>query len=93
MMVLLRSMIEKLRELKIYKNYLQYWDYDVNENMKMSYNWMDLRILEKIRFSILNGLGYIERLEKKSRNRVTNIFCYKTVENMVFQQFIGDKNF
>ncbi len=54
---------------------------------------MDLRILEKIRFSILNGLGYIERLEKKSRNRVTNIFCYKTVENMVFQQFMGDKNF
>ena len=29
---------------------------------------MDLVILEKIEYSILNGLGYIERLEKKNGN-------------------------
>ena len=30
---------------------------------------MDLVILEKIGPSILNGLGYIERLEKKNGNK------------------------
>lgn len=34
---------------------------------------MDLVILEKIESSILNGLGYIVRLEKKNGNNRINI--------------------
>ena len=45
---------------------LRYWDWDGTKNLKMSYNWVDLVILEKIESSILNGLGYIVRLEKKN---------------------------
>ena len=47
---------------------LRYWDWDGTKNLKMFYNQMDLVVLEKIGPSILNGLGYIERLEKKSGN-------------------------
>lgn len=32
---------------------------------------MDLVELEKIKSSILNGLGYIERLEKKNGNKTS----------------------
>ena len=45
---------------------LRYWDWDGTKNLKMSYNQMDLVILEKIESSILNGLRYIVRLEKKN---------------------------
>ena len=45
---------------------LRYWDWDVTKNLKMSYNQVDLVILEKIESSILNGLGYNVRLEKKN---------------------------
>lgn len=44
------------------------WDWDGTKNLKTPYNQVDLVILEKIECSILNGLGYIERLEKKSWN-------------------------
>jgi len=47
------------------------WDWDGTKNLKMSYNYMDLVILEKIEFCILNGLGYIGRLEKKNGNKNT----------------------
>ncbi len=45
---------------------LRDWDWDGTKNLKMSYNQMDLVILEKIESSILNVLGYIVRLEKKN---------------------------
>lgn len=47
---------------------LQYWDWDGTKNLKMFYNQMDLVVLEKIESCILNGLGYIVRLKKKSGN-------------------------
>lgn len=47
------------------------WYWDGTKNLKMSYNYMDLVILEKIEFCILNGLGYIGRLEKKNGNKNT----------------------
>ena len=45
---------------------LRYLDWDGTKNLKMSYNQVDLVILEKIESSILNGLGYNVRLEKKN---------------------------
>ena len=50
--------------------HFRYWDWDGNKNLKTSYNYMDLVILEKIGPSILNGLGYIVSLEKKSGNNI-----------------------
>ena len=47
------------------------WYWDGTKNLKMSYNYMDLVILEKIEYSILNGLGYIVRLEKKNGSSPT----------------------
>ena len=32
---------------------------------------MDLVVLEKVKSSILNGLGYIGRLEKKNGSKIT----------------------
>ena len=39
----------------------------------MSYNQMDLVILKKIESSILNGLGYTVRFEKKNGNNSKKI--------------------
>ena len=47
---------------------LRYWDQDGTKNLKISYNQVDLVILEKIEPSILNDLRYIGRLEKKRWN-------------------------
>lgn len=47
---------------------LRYWDGDGTKNSKTPYNQLDFGILEKIGPSILNGLGYIGRLEKKNGN-------------------------
>ena len=48
---------------------LRYWDWDGTKNLKISYNQVDLVILEKIEPSILNDLRYIGRLEKKSLSK------------------------
>ena len=48
---------------------LRYWDWDGTKNLKISYNQVDLLILEKIEPGILNDLRYIGRLEKKSLSK------------------------
>ena len=56
-------------------NILRYSDWDGTKNLKTSYNQVDLVIQKKkIESSILNGLGYIVRLEKKNRNKINKNF-------------------
>ena len=60
---------------------------------------MDLVVLEKIEFSILNGLRYIVRLEKKNGNKIAwkAILCQDhIVETLVLRMeglpFLGEKS-
>ena len=47
---------------------------------------MDLVILEKIKASILNGLGYIVRLEKKNGNKfAAKMFSFTCMNDLIIE--------
>lgn len=50
---------------------------------------MDLVILEKIKASILNGLGYIVRLEKKNGNKfAAKIVSFTCTNDLVVDEYV-----